>query len=276
MRVGFIGLGMQGGPMAEMILAAGFPLHVWARRPSVTAHFAKAGAIAEPDPAALAAHVDVLGVCVTADEDVKAVVYEGGVLEGLRTGSALLLHSTVHPQTNIELARRGRERGVDILEAPVSGSARAARAKTLVVFAGGDARVLEHVRPVLASYADPILHFGDVGSGATAKLINNLLMVAHLSVANRALEIGRAAGLSPGLLRQAVLAGTGRSFSMDSLGRMQEQAFAQHAGGILEKDLRLAEAALGHAGLQPLDDLAEASLHLLRELALGRGRVIPA
>lgn len=275
MKVGFIGLGMQGGAMAEMILRAGLDLTIWARRMETRDRFQGLGANLADSPAELASQVDHLCLCVTAEPDVREVLFEGGALAALRPGALLSLHSTVAPEFNIEAAERAADGGVRVLDAPVSGSAAGALARRLVVFVGADEDALAGARPVYETYGDPILHFGDVGAGTRAKLINNLLMITHLGLAHRALEMGQALGLSPGLLRQAVMAGTGTSFSMGTLGRCQEPAFAAHVHSILTKDRELALDSAKGAPMSDFDRLSADTLDVLSQLVSGDARLIP-
>ena len=275
MKVGFIGLGVQGGAMAEMILRSGLDLTVWARRGEIRDRFQGLGASLANSPADLAGRVDHLCLCVTAEADVREVLFEGGALAALKPGALLSLHSTVAPDFNIEMAERASDCGVHALDAPVSGSAAGALARRLVVFVGARDDALTKARPVYEIYGDPILHFGEVGAGTRAKLINNLLMITHLGLAHHALEMGQALGLSPGLLRQAVMAGTGTSFSMGTLGRCQDPAFATHVRSLLTKDRDLALDSARGAPLSDFERLSADTLDVLSRLVSGEARLIP-
>lgn len=127
MKVGFIGLGNQGGAMARMLLRAGHGLSVWARKPDALTPYLEAGATAVRDPAALGA-CDAVGICVTADADVRELVFDRALLDAMRPGSLLAVHSTVQPQTCREIAAAGAARDLRVIDAPVSGSAEAALA----------------------------------------------------------------------------------------------------------------------------------------------------
>src|SRR3546814_14224792 len=126
MRIGFIGLGDQGGPMAQMILAGGFDLTVWARREAVRADYVRRGAKAATDPVALAAASDLLCLCVTGDEDVRALMLDQGLLEAMGKRSIVAIHSTIRPSTCVSLHKRAAARGLVLLDLPVSGSGHAA------------------------------------------------------------------------------------------------------------------------------------------------------
>jgi 3-hydroxyisobutyrate dehydrogenase-like beta-hydroxyacid dehydrogenase len=242
-RVGFIGLGSQGGPMARRIAEAGYPLRLWARRPQTLEPFADTGAKAAGSPADLAADSDLICVCVRADADVEEVITgPGGVLDGLAEGSVIAVHSTVHPDTCRRLAALAAEKGARLIDATVSGGGPAAAAGRLLVMAGGDAETVEFCRPVFASYADPIVHLGPVGAGQVTKLLNNLLFTAHLGTAASLLSLGQSLGVDPLRLADVISNGSGNSFALqrvaDAGGTLDR--IAGHAGTLLRKDVALA------------------------------------
>ena len=185
-RVGFIGLGSQGGPMARRIIDAGLPVALWARRPSTLSPYADTQAKTAGSPAELAAVSDLVCVCVVADADVEEVVAgAGGILDGIAAGGVIAVHSTVHPDTCRRLADLAAARGVRLVDAPVSGGGPAAAAGRLLVMAGGDAATVEFCRPVFAAYGEPVAHLGPFGSGQVTKLLNNVLFTAHLGTSLR-------------------------------------------------------------------------------------------
>lgn len=276
MRVGFIGLGDQGGPMARMIAEGGFRLGVWARRAEVKAKFAGYGAEVADSPAALAAASDLLCLCVTGDADVRELLVERGVIAAMRKRTLLAIHSTIMPETCIELARIAAARGVTLLDMPVSGSGHAALARKLLVMAGGDAPSIARIMPVLETYAGTVIRMGDVGAAMNAKLINNLMAVVNIGQAYRALTLGKAMGVDPVALREALMVGTGRSFAIDLIKRLHVPERADHVRSVLRKDVDLAIGAmpgdersywapLAEAGLSALDLLVSGSVVLLPE-----------
>jgi 3-hydroxyisobutyrate dehydrogenase len=255
MRVGFIGLGSQGGPIARRIIEAGFPVTLWARRPASLEPFADTAAKVAGSPAELAAASDLVGVCVVGDADVEEVLEgECGVLAGLSEGAVVAVHSTVHPDTCRRLAARAAERGVRLIDAPVSGGGPAAAAGRLLVMAGGDEETVERCRPVFASYGDPVVHLGPTGSGQLTKLLNNLLFTANLGAAASTLELGVAFGIDPRRLADVISHGSGHSFALARVGDAGGtlDRIAGVAGPLLRKDVALvagiAEAAGAPAG----------------------------
>src|SRR4051812_14682042 len=183
-RVGFIGLGSQGAPMARRIVEGGYPLTVWARRPETIEPFADTEAAVAGTPAELGAASDVVGICVMADADVEDVLFRAdGVLAGMAAGGVIAIHSTIHPDTCARVAQRARDRGVAVIDAPVSGGGGAAAQRKLLVMVGGEADHVARCQPVVETFGDPVLHLGPLGSGQMAKLVNNLAFTALVAVA---------------------------------------------------------------------------------------------
>lgn len=250
-RVGFIGLGSQGGPMARRIIDTGYPVTLWARRAATLEPFAGTRAKIAGSPAELAAGADLVCVCVVADADVEEVVAgSGGVLGGLRAGGVIAVHSTVHPDTCRRLAAEAAARNVRLIDAPVSGGGPAAAAGRLLVMAGGDEATVEFCRPVFATYGDPVVHLGPVGAGQVTKLLNNVLFTAHLGAAASLLGLGRALGVDPLRLAGVISHGSGNSFALErvaSAGGTLER-IAGHAGPLLRKDVGLIADLAAAAG----------------------------
>lgn len=247
LRVGFVGLGNQGGPIAARIIEHGFPVTVWARRSHAVTPYVAGGAIAAPNLAAVGAGCDVLCICVLDDMATREVVE--ACLPAMRTGSAILVMSTVHPETCCELAAIAYARGIDFLDAPVSGGGVAASEGRLTVIVGGEADVLLRCRPVIASFASAVFHIGPVGAGQTAKLVNNCLMAANLCLAHEAIEAGVALGLDRVALNGVIAASSGRSFAHDVYATLPTlSAFAKGAS-LLEKDSGLLDSLARKAGV---------------------------
>jgi len=249
-RVGFIGLGSQGGPMARRIVDAGFPTTLWARRAETLEPYAGTAAAIAESPEALAAGSDVVCLCVVDDAGVREVGQ--AVLRGLAEGGVIVVHSTVHPDTCRALAEQAAGQGVALIDAPVSGGGHAVAEQRLLVMAGGDPAVIERVRPVLDTYANPFLHLGPLGSGQVAKILNNLLMTANLGVAEAAYALGRELGVDLASLHAVFAAGSGNSFAASLLlsGEPYSAArIAEIAGPLLQKDVRLAVDLATEAGV---------------------------
>jgi 3-hydroxyisobutyrate dehydrogenase len=254
-RVGFIGLGSQGGPMARRIAESGTPTTLWARRPEALDAFRDTPAATAGSPAELAASSDLVCVCVVDDAGVEQVVAgPDGLLAHMAAGSVLAVHSTVHPDTVVGLAALAAERGIALLDAPVSGGGQRAEQGRLLVMLGGDAEVVQRCRAVFETYASPVVHLGPVGAGQRAKLINNLLLTATMGVAESAFTLARDLDVDPAQLAVVLANGSGGSLGA-SMVREPEftlRAAGAHAGPLLQKDVRLvvdlAEAAGVKAG----------------------------
>ena len=267
MQVGFIGLGSQGGPMARRIVEGGYPTTLWARRPATLEPFADTPAKFAESPAELAATSDLVCLCVVGDDDIEEITGDQhGLLAAMKPGSVIAVHSTVHPDTCRRLAKKAGAQDVSVIDAPVSGGGGAASQRRLLVMVGGDADVVERCRPVFETYADPVVHLGELGSGQTTKLLNNLLFTANLGTAAATLSLAQALGVSPDRLTEVVSRSSGNSFALNTLGGIGGlERLAGVAGTLLQKDVRLVVdladqvAARGGAVL----DAADAALTLM-------------
>jgi 3-hydroxyisobutyrate dehydrogenase len=263
LRVGFVGLGDQGAPMARRIVDEGFPLTVWARRPASLVPFDGTPASTARDLPELGRNSDLVCVCVVNDDDVRAVVgAPNGVLAGMAPGGIIAVHSTVHPRTCHEIAAEAKDVGVTIVDAPVSGGGLAAAARKLLVLVGGADADVERALPVLRTFGDPVIPVGPLGSGELVKLVNNALMTAQLGLADDALRLASALGLDPARVGAAVLQASGASFSLGVRTRMPAglEGFVAHR--LLRKDLDILASVVEPAGapLGALGDAAEAAL----------------
>lgn len=242
MHIGFIGLGSQGAPMARRIIDAGYPTTLWARRPASLEPFTDTAAKVAGSPADLAAASDLICLCVIGDADVEELTGgENGLLSAAKPDSVIAVHSTVHPNTCRQLAEKAGPQGVSVIDAPVSGGGPAAAEGRLLVMVGGGADVVERCRPVFETYADPVIHLGDLGSGQTTKLLNNLLFTANLGTAAATLSLGKALGVLPDRLTEVISRGSGNSFALNALGGDPAglDRLAGLAGTLLQKDVRL-------------------------------------
>ena len=237
-RVGFIGLGSQGGPMARRI-ASEFPLTIWARRQEALTPYADTSADLAATPAELGAASDVVGICVVADADVEDVILRSdGVLAGMSNGGVIAIHSTVHPRTCQRIAEEASRKGVSIIDAPVSGGGGAAAERQLLVMVGGDQEAFDRARPVLDTYADPLLHLGPLGSGQTAKLLNNIVFTAQITLALDTYALADALGMDQSAVAQVLAGGSGGSRAAAILAASGfDTTGIRSAASLLDKDL---------------------------------------
>lgn len=243
-RTGFIGLGSQGGPMARRMGEAGYPLTLWARRAEALLPFTDIAAIA-PSMADLGAQCNHVGICVVDDAGVLAVC--DALIPAMRRGSRIAIHSTIHPQICRMLADRAAERGIALIDAPVSGGGPGAKAGTLTVMVGGAADAVAQARPVFESFASTIFHLGDVGAGQAAKLVNNCLMAAHVALARHALDAAAILGIDRQAFIDLVKVSSGRSFGFEVGARLPHPAAFAHGASLLAKDVGLLGNLLGDA-----------------------------
>jgi 3-hydroxyisobutyrate dehydrogenase len=214
---GFIGLGNMGRPMAGRIAAAGLHLMLWARRPASLDDLLGETVVSCTSPRALGEACDVVGLCVRTDEEVLDVVLRepDGLLGGMRPGSVLLIHATVLPQTIEALYKTARDRGVHLLDAPVSGGAKGAMAGTLTVLLGGDAEAVALVQPVIRTFGRNFPHVGGPGTAQLLKLINNNLTYANVAMSIDALEVATALGVDPKTAATVISISSGASHGLD-------------------------------------------------------------
>jgi 2-hydroxy-3-oxopropionate reductase len=228
MKVGFIGLGVMGAPMAGRLLDAGHELAVWARRLEATTALAARGADVCATPAALAARCEVVITVVTSSTDVETLAFgPEGLAEGFAPGAVHVDMSTIAPGTARALATRYAERGIGWLDAPVSGGEPAAQAGTLAIMAGGEAAVLERVRPLLEVLGQRIVHIGEAGAGQVAKACNQMIMVNAIQACAEAMLLARAHGVDLAAVRRALMGGSAASRVLEVMGeRMVTRDFA--------------------------------------------------
>lgn len=199
-RVAFLGLGAMGLPMAEHVLAAGFPLTVWNRTAAKADGLVAAGAVFAATPRDAAHGAEVVLTCLPTQDEVRDVLQRAdGLLAGFARGAAFVDTSTIDPSASQQLIAQCATHGVDMIEAPLSGGTIGAKAGTLTMMIGGSATVLERVRPVLESMAKNIFHVGGPGMGQTLKLCNQMIAGAQTIALAEAYAILHAAGVDPKL-----------------------------------------------------------------------------
>ena len=253
MRIGFIGLGVMGRPMALHLLKAGHSLAVYARRPEAAVAVTTAGATLASSPAELASHADVVMTNVTATADVEQVLLgPDGVIHGARPGTIVIDFSTIAPQGAKRIASALADRGITMLDAPVSGGAVGAEAATLVIMVGGPAEALAKARPLLERLGRQVVHMGPSGSGQVAKACTQLALLVNAEGAAEALSLGARFGLDLAALREAMMGGLAASRVLDFFGpKMAARDFTPVAPARLyDKDLGFVLDLAREAGLE--------------------------
>jgi 3-hydroxyisobutyrate dehydrogenase-like beta-hydroxyacid dehydrogenase len=250
-RVGFIGLGNIGKPMAINVAQAGFDLMVYDLREEPLKELATLGAKVARSAREIGQHGEIIELVVVDDAQVEAVTLgEGGVLNGAKPGTVLAIHSTVHPKTIRKIAELAGAKGVGVIDAEVSGGERGAQAKTLCYMVGGDKALFEKCHPVFATSGANIFHLGELGAGAAAKLAHNLIVYVNMLAASEGMRLAEKAGLDPKALQDVVRVSAGQSRVADNW--LQQRGLkdtyttgAQGLRQLIHKDLRLA-LELGH------------------------------
>lgn len=209
-RIGFVGVGTMGKPMATNLLKAGYPLSVFDVNPAAVEELGRLGAEPAGSAAAACATAEVAITMLPSSPHVEAAVLgPSGVLEGLRPGTTLIDMSTIDPTVTRKVARAAAERGVKMIDAPVSGSLPKAIDGTLTIMVGGPREVFEACLPILRAMGENIVHVGDIGMGETVKLCNNLIAAISQIAVSEAFAIGLAAGADPKVLHQVITKSSG-------------------------------------------------------------------
>ena len=213
MKIGFIGMGTMGAPMAMNLLAAGFEVTVHNRTREKEEAVAEKGANRAATPREAAENADIVIVNVSDTPDVEEVVLgEEGALHGMKEGSVLVDMSTISPSVTREIAEKLAEKGVEMLDAPVSGGSEGAEQGTLSIMVGGKEEVVERLRPVLEVMGDTVTHVGPVGSGQVTKAINQTIIAGTYAAVAEGLALGLAAGIDIQAAHQAVSGGAAGSW----------------------------------------------------------------
>ncbi len=216
-RIGFIGLGRMGGPIARNILSAGFKLTVYDLLPENAVELIARGAAFAPSPRAVAAQSAIVALAVVDDAQVDDVLTGAeGVFAGADPGTIVVVHSTVLPASIKRLAEIAKAKDVHVIDAPVSGGEAGARQKSLCYMVGGDIALLERCRELFATSAQEIIHMGELGSGAAAKLIVQVATCLNMLAASEAELMAAHCGLDFGAMQRVLKNSSGQSFVVDN------------------------------------------------------------
>lgn len=273
MKLGYIGLGKMGAPMAQRLIEYPSGVTIFDVRPEAMTALAELGATRAQDIADVA-RADVISVTVLNDEQVRDVVAQ--LAEHARPGTVIAIHSTIGPDTAVELADRWRPSGIHVIDAPVSGGGGAAEKGELAIMVGADRRVYERIKPVFKHMGSMIIHAGDAGAGTRMKLARNMLSFIGYAAACEAMELAEASGINLSQLGRvvrhtdALTGGPGAIMVREDMTELApdhwlHDAFT-HTRGLGEKDLSLALALGAAKGVDlPLAQVA------LQNLAAGLG-----
>lgn len=266
-QLAFIGLGNMGGPMALNLLKAGHQVRVFDLSAAALDAARAAGAIVAASPAAAVEGAEAVVSMLPASKHVEGVYLgDQGLLASIAPGTLVIDCSTIAPASSRKVADAARARGIDFIDAPVSGGTAGAAAGTLTFIVGGAAELLERARPYLSVMGKNIFHAGGNGAGQVAKICNNMLLGIHMAGSAEALALGVANGLDPKVLSDIMVKSSGRNWSLELYnpwpGVMDNvPASRGYTGGfgsaLMLKDLGLAaEAATAAGSAIPLGELA--------------------
>jgi len=261
-RVGFIGLGVMGYPMAGHLASAGHAVTVFNRTGSkAQAWVREHGGRQAMSPAEAARDADLLFTCVGNDDDLRSVVLgDNGAFAGLPAGSLLVDHTTASASLARELHLLAADRGLQFIDAPVSGGQSGAVNGTLTVMCGGDDAVIDAARPVLAAYSRAVTRVGPGGSGQLAKMVNQICIAGLLQGLSEGIAFGEKAGLDMAVVLDVISKGAAQSWQMDNRGMTMLAGEFDFGFAVkwMIKDLRMTlEEAERHGVQLPVTALVE-------------------
>jgi len=252
MNIGFIGLGLMGRPMAINVARGGHTLHLWARRAASLAPLAEFGAQAHASPAEVAKHADLVVTMVADAPDVEQVTLgENGVAAGAKKGLLVVDMSTIAPAAAQRIGRMLGERGLEFLDAPVSGGEVGAINATLSIMVGGKAAAFEKMKPVFELMGKNIVHVGDSGAGQVAKACNQIVTGMGVAAVAEAFNFARKSGADVAKVREALMGGFAYSKILENHGqRMIDRNFKPgFKAWMHQKDLRIVMEEAHRLGL---------------------------
>ena len=273
-KIGCIGLGFMGRPIARHLISAGYDVYLYARRPDVfdgdCKNLIDAGGHIASSPADLAAQVDMVLTNVMAGPDVRQVVLdqEDAIIKGARPGLVIVDHSTIDPATTIDLNKQLKLLQVDFIDAPVSGGSIGAEAGTLAIMMGGDGEVVKKCTPVLSHYSRTCLHMGGAGTGQITKLCNQIAQVITIQGVAEAMQFAAAYGADQQAVMDVLASGFASSRMLELMApKMIEDDFTPlMKSQLLHKDAGIAQGAAQDKNLDmPALDLVAEKLNFLQE-----------
>jgi 2-hydroxy-3-oxopropionate reductase len=259
-RVGFIGAGRMGRPMVGRLVDSGHQVRALGRSDEKRSAIAELGAQAEDEIVAVCADAEAVVLCVFTDEQVQDICLSDDLVAAMPAGSTLVLHTTGSPRTAEAVAERAAPRGVQVVDAAVSGGPHNAAAGALPLFVGGADDAVAAVRPVLSCYGDPILHVGPLGAGQKVKLVNNALFAAQIGLLTNAVGLGARLGVTESALLAALPHGSAGSRVLDLVAAGGSVAsFIETAGEFVGKDIAVVRQIAAELGgdLSALDDVID-------------------
>ncbi len=274
-KVGFVGTGTMGAPMTRNLMKAGFEAYVYNRTQEKAQPLVEEGATLCATPAEVGKQAECVMLCVSDAPDVEEVVMgENGIASDMPEGGIIIDHSTSAFKLAEEMAAKLKERGIGILDAPISGGPEGAKAGSLSIMVGGEEEVYQQALPVLEAMGKTITHIGPPGAGQLTKAVNQIVIATSLVGIAEGIIMARKSGINPERVLQAISGGAARSFMMDKRGPLMvnedfEKAF--FALGYHAKDLRMAMQIAQNVGAKiPLSEMANQHFQDLDQESKGK------
>jgi 2-hydroxy-3-oxopropionate reductase len=271
--IGFIGLGIMGKPMARNLMKAGYSLVVHNRSRGAVDELRKEGAQAARNSGEVAARSEILITMLPDSPDVELVYTgENGVFAGAKPGMLLIDMSSISPVVARKLAGEAEKRGLDMIDAPVSGGEAGAISATLSIMIGGKAAAVERAMPIFQVLGNNIVHVGDAGAGQVTKAANQMVVGTTIAIVSEALVLAAKAGVDPAKVRQALLGGFAQSKVLDAHGqKMLDRNFKPGFRIRLhEKDMKIALATGSEYGV-PLMVSSQVAQTMTAMKSMGNG-----
>ncbi|OGA61745.1 MAG: hypothetical protein A3G81_07530 [Betaproteobacteria bacterium RIFCSPLOWO2_12_FULL_65_14] len=248
-KVGMLGLGKMGAPMARHLLAGGFDVCGFDPLDAARRNALALGVSMLDSPRQVARESELVIIVVGFDHEVETVVFGAdGIAEAARPGLVVAIGSTVAPRYAARLAERLRSRGIVLLDAPLARGEAAATAGKLLIYGGGDEAAFAACRPAFGAFASDIFHLGPAGAGQVGKMVNNLLLWACTSANDEGLRLGEALGADAERLRAALKAGSGQNWAMDNRAELSGMPWAEKDMSIVLHEADLARLSLPLCG----------------------------
>lgn len=272
-RIGLIGAGLMGHGIGKNILAKGYALKVMAHRNrGPVESLIVLGATEGATPAEIAADCDLVILCVTGSPQIEEIIYgEHGIAFAERPGLIIADCSTAEPHSTIRIAADLAKHGVHFLDTPMTRTPKEAEAGKLGLMVGGEAELMERIRPVLDCFADTIIHAGPVGAGHQLKLINNFLSLSHAAIAAEAITVAAKAGVSMQALKDIVISGGANSVMFERLIKVpleDDDSAAKFAIENARKDMRYYTNMTEHL---PVASFLAEQVHQLYVIGVNQG-----
>jgi 3-hydroxyisobutyrate dehydrogenase-like beta-hydroxyacid dehydrogenase len=250
-NIGFIGVGRMGRPIVDRLVDGGHDVIALVRQPEARAAAKADGLTCADSVTATVRGADAVCCVVLTDEQVRSVCLgPDGAIAGMNAGATLIQHTTSDPETALLIAEEGAQRGIKVLDAALSGSPHDITAGELTLWVGGDEATLEEMRPVLETYASPILFVGPLGNGQRVKLVNNALLVAQVGLAIDAVRVAGSLGIGEQTILNALQHGSGASRGLSIVaGVGSVDAVADRLSDLMLKDVTVVREVAQRTGV---------------------------